>query len=576
MGFRCLIKRLTLLPRSRTMRLMNAALAANPRGRMPAPQVQRSLAGLAAALLSCALAHPAAAATSASQYGITWTFSEDRPTGRFANGDWWVVGPVTITGIDPPAGVAGGKDMNGTMINPKFSVPPQSSVPVQGWDGRIEWKSNGPKYDDALNVAKQLPVTVPAGSSVMSAKSFVENAPGDDQQLETIAILTVVPSAPAPGSFRPPYIGGVDKTVRWNKSQLHYDRLKKLPPVPDAPAFASLEPKFERAQITLGPAYSSNYLEPKLNEFPCYGRELSHNVSAAALLLNLNYPDAEKELLVIRLVQRGIDLYGVLAAGGGWWADGGHNHGRKFPVVFAAVMLDDPDIKAKAGEHNFQEDVDHAYVTQADVDDNPKRAFNSTQGSAASRPPLQPYTQAMIGTPEWFGAWDHSTAGSQWDAYYRNINGSSLIGSVLAARIMGVEAVWNHPATFDYHDRYWQKEAVEKGNISTGVNSIQPFVAEMWKAYRGAGNVTTPKTLEAGDRISAARSTRVRDAASRSAKLLGEQAPGATGTLVAGPVDSDGIAWWQVDYDTGVDGWSGGDNFLRATNSATVPPRPAK
>lgn len=30
-----------------------------------------------------------------------------------------------------------------------------------------------------------------------------------------------------------------------------------------------------------------------------------------------------------------------------------------------------------------------------------------------------------------------------------------------------------------------QKEGVEKGNISTGVNSIQPFVAEMWKAYRG-------------------------------------------------------------------------------------------
>ena len=37
-------------------------------------------------------------ATSVSQFGVTWSFSQDRPVGQFANGDWWVVGPVTITG----------------------------------------------------------------------------------------------------------------------------------------------------------------------------------------------------------------------------------------------------------------------------------------------------------------------------------------------------------------------------------------------------------------------------------------------------------------------------------------------
>ncbi|MCE9612854.1 MAG: hypothetical protein K8T26_01170 [Lentisphaerae bacterium] len=443
----------------------------------------------------CGLARVAVGATEISQYGITWTLSEDRPVGQFANGDWWVVGPVTIIRIDPAAAVVSDKDINGTMINPTFSIPPQSSIPNQGWDGRLEWKACGPKYDEALNVAKRLPCAVPAGSSVMSAKSFVENAPGDDQQLETVAILTVLETAPPPGSFRPPYIGGVDKHVRWNKRQLRYDRLRKLAPVPGAPTFAELEPSFERAFITLGPAFMSNYLSPKTAEFPSYGRETSHKVSAAALMLNLNYPDAEKETLVIRLVQRGIDFYGVLAAGGGWWADGGHNHGRKFPVVFAGVMLDDADIKARAGEHNFQEDVAHAYVSQNDVDQNAQRAVHNTEGIAATRPPMEPYTPAMIGTPEWFGAWDHSTAGSQWNTIYRDVNGSSLIGSVLAARLMGLEAVWNHPATFDYYDRYWQKEGVEKGNISTGVNSIQPFVAEMWKAYRG----TAPRSAAAAN-----------------------------------------------------------------------------
>src|ERR1035441_549663 len=38
---------------------------------------------------------------SVSQYGITWTFEQPAPTGHFVNGDFYVVGPVTITGIDP-------------------------------------------------------------------------------------------------------------------------------------------------------------------------------------------------------------------------------------------------------------------------------------------------------------------------------------------------------------------------------------------------------------------------------------------------------------------------------------------
>lgn len=48
----------------------------------------------------------AQAATSVSQYGITWTFSEDHTVGQYANGDYYVVenspgAGVTITDIDP-------------------------------------------------------------------------------------------------------------------------------------------------------------------------------------------------------------------------------------------------------------------------------------------------------------------------------------------------------------------------------------------------------------------------------------------------------------------------------------------
>jgi hypothetical protein len=38
---------------------------------------------------------------SISQYGITWTFQKPARVGQFVNGDWYVVGPVTIEAIDP-------------------------------------------------------------------------------------------------------------------------------------------------------------------------------------------------------------------------------------------------------------------------------------------------------------------------------------------------------------------------------------------------------------------------------------------------------------------------------------------
>src|SRR5690606_4751330 len=60
---------------------------------------------------------PVAFATQISQFGITWTFDKEYPVGRFANDDWWVVGPVTIVGIDPPS-TSGGRVTNGSMLDP--------------------------------------------------------------------------------------------------------------------------------------------------------------------------------------------------------------------------------------------------------------------------------------------------------------------------------------------------------------------------------------------------------------------------------------------------------------------------
>lgn len=404
------------------------------------------------------------AATSLSQFGITWTFDRDYPCGTFANGDFWVVGPVRIVSIVPATVQRDGAVLNGSMLNP---VP----YSAQGYDSRI--KRN--PYAPALNVAATLPLTVWPGTSLLSAASYDAPATRDNPQLRTIAVLTVLDARAPPGSFRPPYVG-TEKPRRWNIHQLRYDRLRSLPRVPHAIAPADAARAFERPWIEQKTNWTGRYLHPGENQ-PTYGREMAHTLAAALLSLQLDYSLAEKEPLAIRLVQYGIDIYGAALAGARWDHDGAHNQGRKMPLLLAAVLLDDPGMLeyADARKHFiFQEDQQTWYVTPADVG----RPLLSRDG----RPRLS-YRPEDVGLPEWGEkhAGNAARDGRNWNAYYRNVSGSCTIGHVLAARLMGLEHVWNWPAVFDYYDRYWSHEQHAAGG---GPNNIARFTAEMWAAYR--------------------------------------------------------------------------------------------
>ena len=67
-------------------------------------------------------------ASTLQQWGITWKFDEDYSVGQFANLDFWVVGPVTIIGIDPASTLEDSRVKNGAMLNPS---PGEKS---QGYD----------------------------------------------------------------------------------------------------------------------------------------------------------------------------------------------------------------------------------------------------------------------------------------------------------------------------------------------------------------------------------------------------------------------------------------------------------
>jgi len=188
----------------------------------------------------------------------------------------------------------------------------------------------------------------------------------------------------------------------------------------------------------------------------------------------LDYSDAEKETLLIRFVQLGIDLYGIAKDGGKWPDNGGHMHGRKLPILMAGLLLNDANMLeiVDAKKHFiFQEDRQTWFVEQGDVGRKVRQDLPSY--------PRETYLQEDVGKPEW--GIQHTRQNAQddrrWEARYRDIVASSILGHVLAARLLGAESLWNWPPLFAYIDRFWE---IEKDRTRGGTNEISLFTRELW------------------------------------------------------------------------------------------------
>lgn len=66
----------------------------------------------------------------------------------------------------------------------------------------------------------------------------------------------------------------------------------------------------------------------------------------------------------------------------------------------------------------------------------------------------------------------------------------------------------------------------------------------------------------------------VRSTPSTSGTLLGSQPIGVLGTVVGGPTAANGFNWWNINFDSGADGWSVEDNLTKITADTTPPPAP--
>jgi hypothetical protein len=293
-----------------------------------------------------------------SQYGITWTFDKPAPVGRFITGDYYVVGPVTVTMIDPKPlrgdevkdVVAKGmmneteyiKDKklarNGSMLN-------HPATEHSGFDSRM----NKSCYEPDLFTP--LPIAMAPGDALISTISYdsaLIEAVGsgqfthDDRMVKVAAVLTCLAEPQPADAFRPSFVDCKNSKVFLARN-LHRELLYNLPLGKDAPQPEGLIRSRQRPWIDMS---SYGFANPARN-LPRYGQDITGSTSTIALALHLAYPPEQKEKLLVNFVQSGIDLWGIARGGySGWMGHGGYGSGRKWNIVFAGLMLGDEQMQS--------------------------------------------------------------------------------------------------------------------------------------------------------------------------------------------------------------------------------------
>jgi len=442
-----------------------------------------------------------------SQYGITWSFQKPTRVGQFVNGDWYVVGPVTIEAIEPkplygseiPKRELDGMDRerkeehrvrNGFMLNPPARMQVAYDSGVRNW------------FTPSL--IQKLPVAMKPGDSLVSTISMpknlvlhaqlrnkIERGVDDSSPIRTAAVLTCVGKPQPTDAFRPAFCD--------RQQKIYLARNLKRELLPAAAATRSM-PKIQKyIRFTQRPWVGTCFFgfEEPVENMPQYGLEYGRVVGISALLLCTDIKPQQKEPLLVNFVQVGIDLGGIVRAGHpGWTGWGGHGSGRKLPIVFAGLLLGDDElakINRSFTKVSFGEDEQTTYDdcwTGAKVVFAGHSGIDAATGEGRSR-------------GSGWGPYEH-TPPSQWDdgkntseSYRRCCTSIGWVAQALALRLMHAENAWCHDAFFDYVDRWMYeddaafvktiKEATGRDHDKEWARQGQAwdaFVNEMWARHR--------------------------------------------------------------------------------------------
>ncbi|MFP4112507.1 MAG: hypothetical protein ACLFUO_05910, partial [Candidatus Woesearchaeota archaeon] len=430
-----------------------------------------------------------------SQYGITWTFDQNYECGQFFNGDYYVIGPVNIVDIDPfPE-----NRRHGSMINPGLVIDSDGTRVLQAYDDRIGWYAPEEGRPDALKVP---PFTLSVDESLVSTISLSDSDPevyydavqdryevpdlfGNGARLskvnlKTAAVLTCLGLHPTEISFRPPYADNLKPIIPVSQADL--SKLPDLEPPTgiQLPNIDDLERLYLRPWLQHIPSSAGELLHP-IQNMPQYHDTIMDYYRDSVLMTLL---DVDKETMVLNMIQNGLDAGYMI------------QHGRcaismgKTPIVIAGYLLDHPHVRDVFTDgrnmHDFKEDYMTYYVDDAQTTIFSSIYDNSVgetfPGDASIGNDYQPEKMALwrqrsgdmehehLHPSEWHLTQDGNDPGGIKRESYRNVNSPSWMGIGLSMSILGLEEQWNHPAYFDYTDRWLNQD-------------FSPFISEAQETY---------------------------------------------------------------------------------------------
>lgn len=437
--------------------------------------------------------------SSISQFGITWNFSQSVPYGQFVNGDYWVVGPVTVSSVSPAPSVAPANEVNNLGGNAWGDTGLQDdtsrrngSMVVMTPDYSQGYDSRGATYNASTSIT--FPHTLAVNRSLISSKSRLTipsqqmhheimwtSEKNGNQVMQTAAILTCLAAEPPVDAFRPTYIGGTKRI--FTLSQVRWDRLMNLPVGSgNIPSWAQWERYLERPWIDhMNGAWEQQWLLP-IENMPSYGREYARILGIAGLMLHTDVSQAQKRTLLIRLLQLGIDWRGVVQAGGYWNEGGGVTNGRKFPIVFAARLIDDPYFTAELPATAIIHEDTQCYYGSGWA------GMTALWQMVMHHGARLPYMHLH---PDQYSAYDGG-----WAATSEDYRGCCTIkawpAQALATLLAGGKAAWNHDSFFDNVDdwmRYEDLYAAGRGGAARPGDEttvFDQFARTMWDLHRSA------------------------------------------------------------------------------------------
>lgn len=450
-----------------------------------------------------------------SSHGVTFAFAAARPVGRYANGDWWVLGPVSITSIAPGSMLHNGLNGDGTayanrvvhgaMLNPGNrlfaaggTLENNASNTAQGYDSIGSDKPRVP-YSASANIdpgATGSPATVTTGSVVKFVSKLAALPEGGSNRPAGLdmVVLTVVDSVPASDAIRPGVSRAGSKASPFRLSDFNLGVFQNLAAPPAAPSYATALAYVSRYIESSQPDSVNNPVAKAINNHPEYGRDIANNLHAALLCLHLSSFTAEqKRQLLAHMGAIADDFVARNEEGAStFFAQGGGNCFRKAVVAVCAASL---GAKAPASwltylshtnRTTWAEDGQIFTVGSSDI---------ALPRDTSDGRPRSGYTQHMLGSADW-GEQQliyPNRSGSNWDAFYRDIVGYALYSGALAVELTnGAKPLWDNPSFWLYMDTVFLRRA----EGSPG-NRMTTFALQMANAYRQA-KVMPPSISEAG------------------------------------------------------------------------------